>query len=135
MVFIDWNICDCLKISNTISYTNGKIKNEGYLPQIPPMKGLLEITYKMHDWSLGLLNEWALKQDKVDEFEEPTMGYFIQNFFFQYSFTTEKFVHNLSLNADNIFNQEYRNHLSRVKSILPEAGRNFRFLYKLYFHL
>ncbi|MBK7979530.1 MAG: TonB-dependent receptor [Ignavibacteriae bacterium] len=132
---IDWNICDCLKLSNTISYTNGKIKNEGYLPQIPPMKGLLEITYKMHDWSLGLLNEWALKQDKVDEFEEPTMGYFIQNFFFQYSFTTEKFVHNLSLNADNIFNQEYRNHLSRVKSILPEAGRNFRFLYKLYFHL
>lgn len=37
----------------------------------------------------------------------------------------------ISLNVDNIFNKEYRNHLSRIKSILPEAGRNLRLIYKL----
>lgn len=99
------------------------------------MKGLIEVTYKTHNWSLGLLNEWALKQTKVDEFEEPTNSYFIQNLFFQYAFTTDEYVHNFSLNFDNIWNKEYRNHLSRVKSILPEAGRNVRLLYKLYFHM
>ena len=30
----------------------------------------------------------------------------------------------------NIFKKEYRNHLSRVKSIMPEAGRNLRLIYK-----
>jgi hypothetical protein len=33
--------------------------------------------------------------------------------------------------VDNIADTEYRNHLSRVKSIAPEAGRNFRIAYRL----
>ncbi|MBK7106406.1 MAG: TonB-dependent receptor [Ignavibacteriae bacterium] len=132
---IDWNICNCLKISNTVSYTEGKFKTNGYLPQIPPLKGLLEIMYKSDYLNFGITNEWALAQKNVDEFEEPTYGYFINNLFVQYSFTMNKFISNISFNLENIFNKEYRNHLSRVKSILPEAGRNFRLSNKLYFHL
>ncbi|MFZ1291173.1 MAG: TonB-dependent receptor [Melioribacteraceae bacterium] len=132
---IDWNICNCLKISNTVSYTEGKFKSDGYLPQIPPLKGLLEITYKSDYLNFGFSNEWALAQNNVDEFEEPTDGYFINNIFLQYSFTWNEFINNISFNIDNILDKEYRNHLSRVKSILPEAGRNFRLSYKLYFHM
>ncbi|KAB2843084.1 MAG: TonB-dependent receptor, partial [Melioribacteraceae bacterium] len=73
--------------------------------------------------------------NKVDTFEEPTAGYMILNSSVQYSFNTGILIHNFSLNVDNIFNKEYRNHLSRVKSILPEAGRNFRLVYKLYFDI
>ncbi|MBK8946194.1 MAG: TonB-dependent receptor [Ignavibacteriae bacterium] len=132
---IDWNICNCLKISNTISFTEGKFKSDGYLPQIPPLKGLLEITYKSDYLNFGVSNEWALAQNNVDEFEEPTKGYFVNNLFLQYSFSLNGLINNISFNVDNIFDQEYRNHLSRVKSILPEAGRNFRLSYKMYFHM
>ena len=34
---------------------------------------------------------------------------------------------------DNIFNQEYYNHLSSVKEIMPEKGRSLRILYRIFF--
>jgi len=34
---------------------------------------------------------------------------------------------------NNIFNEEYYNHLSKIKSIMPEAGRNILINYKLLF--
>ncbi len=132
---IDWTACECLQLSNTLSFTRGTFKNGNSLPQIPPFKGLAEIKYKTANLNVGLAAEWALKQNKLDEFEEPTNGYFVLNLFFQYSLTNESNTSNIGLNIDNILNTEYRNHLSRVKSILPEAGINFRLSYKMYFHL
>lgn len=132
---IDWDICKCLQLSNTISLTRGEFVDGGNLPQIPPVKGFTEIKYKTDTYSFGSSGEWALRQNKVDEFEEATNGYFVANIFFQYVISFEKSTSNISLNIDNVFNTEYRNHLSRVKSILPEAGRNFRLSYKMYFHL
>jgi iron complex outermembrane receptor protein len=132
---IDWGFCECFEFSNTISFTKGEFKDGGNLPQIPPIKGLTEIKYRSDNLNFGISGDWALKQDKLDEFEEPTNGYFVVNIFAQYSLIYTKTTSNFSLNIDNIFNTEYRNHLSRVKSILPEAGRNFRLSYKLYFHL
>ena len=132
---IDWGFCKSFEFSNTISLTKGEFKEGGFLPQIPPIKGLTEIKYRSENLNFGLSGDWALKQDKLDEFEEPTNGYFVINIFTQYSLTFSKTTSNITLNIDNIFNTAYRNHLSRVKSILPEAGRNFRVSYKMYFHL
>ena len=132
---VDWEACNCLQLTNTISYTRGRFGDGGNLPQIPPIKGLAEIRYKTKYYSFGVSGEWALEQNKVDEFEEPTNGYFVTNLFFQYTLVFDHNTSNISFNVDNLFNTEYRNHLSRVKSILPEAGINFRLSYKQYFHL
>ena len=35
---------------------------------------------------------------------------------------------------NNVFNVTHYNHLSRIKSIMPEAGRNVVFLYKTFFY-
>ena len=86
------------------------------------MKGRIELRYNLNDIVAGISSEMSAKQDKTDDFEEPTAGYVILNSFIQYSITTGHFVHNFSLSIDNMFNKEYRNHLSRVKSIMPEAG-------------
>lgn len=101
------------------------------LPQIPPFKGSNKISYESEKFVAGISNEWVLRQNRVDEFEEPTAGYAILNFYSQYIFTLGKFIGNVSLNVDNLLNQEYRNHLSRIKSIYPEPGRNLRVLFKL----
>jgi iron complex outermembrane receptor protein len=37
------------------------------------------------------------------------------------------------LRADNLFDADVRNHLSRLKSVMPEKGRNFSLLAKMEF--
>lgn len=132
---IEWNIIENFSLETTLSYTRGKFKENNFsLPQIPPVKGLIGIKYSSDKFIFGINTEYAFRQDHVDIFEEGTAGYSIMNLFTQYDFSANHLIHTFSLSIDNIFNKEYRNHLSRIKSILPEAGINFRFTYKLYFH-
>lgn len=130
----EYNFWKHLTFSANISFTNGSFKdNRKPLPAIPPLKSIFEINYKRENFILGISTEFAATQNRVDEFENPTKGYGIVNSYSQYSLITGKLIHSLSLNFDNIFNKEYRNHLSRVKSIMPEAGRNLRVTYKMFF--
>ncbi len=120
--------------SCSISYTVGKNLTSGTdLPSIPPVKSYIELKYTYKNLLIGVSSELAGKQDRVDIFEQPTAGYAIFNTFAQNSIMTEKLFHNLSINADNIFNSDYRNHLSIVKSILPEPGLNVRITFKLFY--
>jgi iron complex outermembrane receptor protein len=128
-------ITEKLKFTASGSYTIGELENGSPLPQIPPLKGLIELSYASDQLITGISIELANSQKKLDQFEEYTAGYAVANAFVQYSFESGETIHNMSLTVDNILNKEYRNHLSRVKSIMPEAGRNFRLTYKLYFHI
>ena len=132
---IDWNVTDEIKLSSSVSYSRGEFKSGGSLPQIPALKGIFGISYTNDFLSLGVNSEMTADQNFVDAFEDPTAGYIIFNTFAQYSIYYNDFIHNISLNIDNILNTEYRNHLSRIKVILPEAGVNLRLTYKMYFHL
>lgn len=122
-----------ITITNTLSYTYGEFLTKAGLPSIPPFKNHISIGYKSNHFSMGIRSEFAATQNRVDSFEIPTPGYGVHGAFIQYTFLQKSIIHNLSLNVDNIFNKEYRNHLSRVKVILPESGISARFIYKLYF--
>jgi len=134
-VQLKWEFIKNISFNTSASYTHGIFKENGNpLPQIPPFKGIIEFSYNNNILGFGIKGEWAAAQNRVDEFEEPTDGYFVLNSFIQYSISHSELLHTFSLSFDNMFNQVYRNHLSRVKSILPEAGHNLRFTYKLYYH-
>ena len=131
---LNWAPFKGFDFSCSISYTVGKNLTSGSaLPSIPPVKSYIESKYTYKNILIGVSSELAGKQDRVDIFEQPTAGYAIFNTFAQYSIMTKKLIHSLSINADNIFNSVYRNHLSRVKSILPEPGFNVRITYKLFY--
>ena len=66
------------------------------------------------------------RQDRLGEFEEPTPSAFIVDFIFGYQLNQ----YNITLKCNNIFDSEYFNHLSKIKSIMPEAGRNISILCK-----
>ncbi len=123
------------RLFTTLSHIVGKFAKANNLPQIPPLKGNFGISYVTDNVNAGISTEFALKQSNIDNYEETTAGYAIINTYFQYSFSTDLHIHTISLNIDNLLNQEYRNHLSRVKQIIPESGINLKMLYKLYFHL
>jgi iron complex outermembrane receptor protein len=133
---VEWEALDHLHLNASVSHTTGSFKDDGApLPQIPPMKGRVGMIWKEASWQAGLQAEFATRQDRVDAFEEETAGYVVFGGFAQYSFTTGLQVHNVSLTAENVLDQIYRNHLSRVKVILPESGRNVRLTYKLHFQM
>lgn len=132
--YFEMKFIDCLTISNSFSYTYGSFKETSNpLPQIPPIKDVIQLKYQYDNIITGINTEIAAPQNRVDLFELPTTGYGIVSMFVQYSLETGELIHNFSFNGDNLFNKEYRNHLSRVKVIMPEAGINFKLSYRLYF--
>lgn len=131
---VEWEISEGVTLNGSVGYTHGEFQGSGDpLPQIPPLKGRIGLIWKPSAWMLGLQSDFAARQNRVDLFEEETAGYAILGGFVQYAFTTGAQVHNVSFTVDNMLNQAYRNHLSRVKAILPEAGINLRLTYKLHF--
>ncbi|MBD3169657.1 MAG: TonB-dependent receptor [candidate division Zixibacteria bacterium] len=119
----------------SLSCTRGIFKDtDKPLPRIPPLKGSVGVKHKWPNITFGVESQMAAGQYDVDEFEEPTAGYMLLNSYLQYHRPVGDFIHSLSLSVDNIFDTEYRNHLSRIKSIIPEPGRNFRITYKLFYN-
>ena len=68
-------------------------------------------------------------QNRLGEFETFTRSSFLVDFVINYS----KENKNITIQLNNIFNEEYYNHLSKIKSIMPEAGRNILINYKILF--
>ncbi|MDR9418601.1 TonB-dependent receptor [Gracilimonas sp.] len=103
------------------------------LPQIPPAKGKLSFKYTKDRLELGSRLRVATKQKRTGEFETPTDGYTLLDLFAQYRIEGGKLLHTFSLNANNLLNREYYNHLSRIKDLRPEPGINVSLLYRVYF--
>ncbi len=75
--------------------------------------------------------DFAFNQNNVGDFEEPTPAYAIFNAD-NYLMDFNKVVGVVGLSIENIFNKLYFNHLSRIKSIFPETGRNIKVHLSLY---
>ncbi len=75
----------------------------------------------------------AADQERTGEFETSTNGYTLIDLFAQYRIEGGKLLHTFSINANNLLNQEYYDHLSRIKDLRPEAGLNVSLLYRVYF--
>ena len=111
----------------------GLTVSEQPLPMMPPLKGNLGLRYTNSGLTLGTRVRAAASQTRLGEIETPTDGYTVFDLNAQYRFDWAGSLHTVSLNALNIFNEEYYNHLSRVKDIFPEPGRNVSLLYRVYF--
>ena len=126
----EYSIINNLTLSLTGSYVRGRntsLKSD--LPLIPPLNGLLSVTYTypaVGTASLTLIA--ANKQDKIAEGETKTDGYCRLDFSMNTRILKLGKACGLQLFAgiDNITNTEYTNHLSTNRgSISVEPGRNF----------
>lgn len=75
----------------------------------------------------------AARQDRIGEFETATDGYTVLNVSAGTRVTLGGRLNVLTVSLDNATNTEYRNHLSRVKEIMPEAGRGLSITYRVVF--
>ena len=117
------------------SYVCGFYQNENWsdMPQIPPFKFHGEIAYLWTHVRAGINTEFALAQNRLDRYEERTPGYATFGVSLEFHWPLTLARYSIVLRGDNLFNADVRNHLSRLKSVMPEKSRNVSILAKAEF--
>ena len=104
------------------------------LPMIPPLRFSTGLNYSVGSFSFGGDIQLVGSQKQTDIFEEPTDSFKVINIRTEYRTSTSRnLFHTISLRGNNLLNERYFNHLSRVKELFPEPGINIQLLYRLYF--
>lgn len=103
------------------------------LPRIPPLRGRIGFDFQYKGLSVRPEAVMAKDQDELFPTETRTGGYTVFNVSASYSIPRQHFAHLFSLNAFNLGDRLYRNHLSFIKELAPEIGRGVRLSYTLRF--
>ncbi len=132
----DFDINDWLSAFMSADYVSAKLKNGGGpLPRITPIRfrGGVDVRYK----GLSVRPEMILvgSRDLGNTFslETPTDGYTLFNVNASYTIARKHAAHTFAFSSSNLGDKLYRNHLSFIKDLTPEQGRNFRLSYSVRF--
>jgi iron complex outermembrane receptor protein len=123
-----------LWLNASLDYVNAELTASNTpLPRIPPLRTRLGF-----DWQykgLRLVPEVVLVRDQDRFFtnETRTPGYGLVNLLGSYTFIQPHAAHIFSVNAFNLNDKLYFNHLSFIKNFAPEVGRGVRFTYTVRF--
>lgn len=126
---------DKLDIISDFSILRGKNKsNKEYLPYMPADKFKILFSSKTNEYFSGNLRlTKGFEQNKTSVFETNTPGYFLVDIFGSYSFSLSNSSHRIIFQINNVLNESYYNHLSKIKLIMPESGRSINLQYRYLF--
>ena len=117
-----------------VDYVRGTLTTTGDpLPRIPPFRFRGGLRFQRNAFQAGVDLNAVAAQERVGILELPTSGYELVKAYTSYSFNTGTTVNTITARLDNAANALYRNHLSLIKELVPEMGRNFRLLYNVRF--
>ncbi|MQA92150.1 MAG: TonB-dependent receptor [Gemmatimonas sp.] len=131
---LEWEALLSLVLRAQGSYVRGtRMEDDEPLPAIPPLQGLMGARYERPRWFASV--EWrvAAEQSRVTENESPTDGYSLLDVGAGLRWTAWGQSHSLTLGVGNLMDQTWRDHLSRVRTVAPQPGRNVRLLYHVQF--
>ena len=120
---IDW-----LSYYASMEYLRGKKKNDGWLPDIPPVTFKLNLDLDFSEkinYAIDILHK--ARQDKVATFENSTHSNFLVDVSGQYDLNTSYPGARAQLfwKVENVFDKYYYDHLSRFKNYgFYDMGRN-----------
>jgi iron complex outermembrane receptor protein len=106
------------------------IAASAYPPLIPPLNARLAVRYEEPRAFLGGELHAAAEQERLGDFEARTAGYTVASVFAGIRISHGGGLHAVTLHVDNLLDTSYREHLSRIKDIMPAPGRNFSLLYR-----
>jgi iron complex outermembrane receptor protein len=130
----DFQLTSTLVAELGLDLVRGALKaNDLPLPRIPPLKFRGGLRYQYNALQIGGQIVSATTQDRLSTNETPTDGYTLLKLYSSYSFDSGGAVHTITARLDNVTNELYRNHLSLIKDLVPEIGRNFKAVYSVTF--
>ncbi len=103
------------------------------LPRIPPLRGRFGLDARYNNLSVRPEAILVKDQDELFPTETRTAGYALFNVLASYTIPHPHYAHIFSVNAFNLGDRVYRNHLSFIKELAPEIGRGVRFTYTVRF--
>ncbi len=141
---IQWEPLDNFVLDVTGSYTRAtRIDDGDPLPAISPLTLKTELRYDGERFFGNVGLDTAAPQnrvpdriqvgDRMERPEEPTDGYGIVHAGIGARHHIGGQLHTLSLQVQNLTNEVYRDHQSRIKDVAPNPGRNFRLTYRVLF--
>ena len=118
----------------SITYDFSLVRGDDLTNNIPlsymnPDKHILIVEYQNKLFNHQLRASQINEQNRLGEFETYTQSSFLLDFILSYSNKNQ----NITIQLNNILDEEYYNHLSKIKDIMPESGRNIIFNYKIFF--
>lgn len=141
---VQWEAHDGLVLDATASYTRATRRTaDDPLPAIPPLNGTLDVRYSWGDFFGSLGVKAAAAQHRVPEPverggervrpEQPTDGYGLLHASLGWRYMSRHLLHTLTLTGNNLTDAVWRDHLSRIKDVAPQPGRNVRLTYRVQF--
>lgn len=131
---VEWDAGNGWALHGTASHVRGSLRDTGRpLPLVPPFRGRAAFEYERPAWFVRAEAEIAAKQDRTGEFESATDGYAIFHAGAGIRITVAGRLNVLTARLENATDEKYHNHLSRVKAIMPEAGRGLALAYRVVF--
>jgi iron complex outermembrane receptor protein len=104
-----------------------------YPPLIPPAQGRLGIRLDQPGRFAGVGAKLVDRQRRLGDFETSTAGYALFDASAGLRLVRGGTLHTLTLRVDNALDVSYRDHLSRIKDIMPGPGRSVSLLYRMVF--
>lgn len=121
---------DHFKIDYDFSYVRGEnLSFDEPLSYMNPAKHILNIGYDQNFMNYKLRLSKIHSQNRLGEFETYTPSAFLMDFIFSFKNNRQT----ITLQLNNILDETHYNHLSKIKFIAPEPGRNIVLSYKLLF--
>ncbi len=146
---VQWQLARGLVLDATASYVRATRRgDDDPLPFIPPVNGRAEVRYEHAQgtrgtWFTALGVDGAAAQNRVprpvqigqsiENPQEPTASYGLVTAGAGWRTVRARRAHSLTLSIRNLTNREWRDHLSRVKDIAPQPGRNVQATYRVQF--
>ncbi len=117
-----------LDLNYNLSFVKGdNMTTKMPLPYINPTKQILSLSFNKSYFNYTMRWTRVHPQDRLGEFESPTIGAELTDLIISYNHEKHKFT----IQINNIFDEVHYNHLSRIKDISPEPGKNIHLLYKV----
>ena len=131
---IDGEVLPNFRLQFNMSYVDGTVETSGKpLERIPPLSGKVAFSYAPWPFHFHVTSRFSGSQTRLGEFEQPTDGYLVHDVGAYMSLWWKKLENTVVFEIENFFDTAYREHLSLIKAVMPEPGRNVKLLYKLNF--
>lgn len=104
-----------------------------YPPLIPPARGRVGVRLEQPGRFIGTGAHFVAAQNRLGDFESRTGGYTLFDITAGVRVPRGSMLHTITLRIDNVLDTEYRDHLSRIKDLMPGPGRGISLLYRMVF--
>ena len=127
----DYTATKYLNVITGFDYVNAQLDDSRPLPRISPARGRVGLDFHYKNFDAKPEFVAVARQDRVFTNETPTAGYGTANLTASYVIGGKHTAQIFSVNAFNLNNKLYFNHISFIKDISPEIGRGIRFTYTI----